>query len=136
MHDPGGRFKPGLNIPVDVLAQFDRVTEHWSPKVIAQVNDQYVKVARLLGELDWHSHAGEDELFWVLRGALRIELRDRVVELTAGQCCVVPRGVEHHPVAAAECWIVLIEPVTTRHSRTPSIRATPGRPDWPTSPAR
>ena len=101
---------------IDILEQFERVTDHWSPKVIAQVNDQYVKVARLLGELDWHHHAAEDELFWVLRGRLRLEFRDRVVELEPGQCCVVPRGVEHHPVAEAECWIVLIETVTTRHA--------------------
>jgi mannose-6-phosphate isomerase-like protein (cupin superfamily) len=103
-------------VPVDILAQFDRVTEFWSPKVIARVNDQYVKVARLLGEMDWHAHAEEDELFWVLRGRLRLEFRDRVAELAAGQCCVVPRGVEHHPVAPEECWIVLIETVTTRHT--------------------
>jgi mannose-6-phosphate isomerase-like protein (cupin superfamily) len=66
--------------------------------------------------MDWHAHAGEDELFWVLRGRLRLEFRDRVTELSAGECCVVPRGVEHHPVAAEECWIVLIETVTTRHT--------------------
>ena len=101
---------------VDILAQFARVTDHWSPKIIAQVNDQYVKVARLLGEMDWHRHADEDELFWVLRGRLRLEFRDHVVALEPGQCCVVPRGVEHHPVAAEECWIVLVETVTTLHT--------------------
>ena len=103
-------------VPIDVLTQFERVTELWSPKVIARVNDQYVKVARLLGEMDWHAHAEEDELFWVLRGRLRLDFRDGAVELTAGECCVVPRGVEHHPVAPEECWIVLIETVTTRHT--------------------
>ena len=103
-------------MPIDVLAQFDRVTDHWSPKVIARVNDQYVKVARLLGEMDWHAHADEDELFWVLRGRLRLEFRDGVAELAAGQFWVVPRGVEHHPVAPEECWVVLIETVTTRHT--------------------
>ncbi|MEP7177155.1 MAG: cupin domain-containing protein, partial [Gemmatimonadales bacterium] len=89
---------------------------YWSPKVVVQVNDQYVKVAKLLGQMDWHHHADEDELFWVVRGRLRLEFRDHVVELREGQCCVVPRGVEHHPVAAEECWIVLIETVTTRHT--------------------
>jgi len=111
---------------VDILAQFSRVTEHWSPKVVARVNDQYVKVAKLLGEMDWHQHAAEDELFWVLRGRLRLEFRDHAVELDEGQCCVVPRGVEHHPVAAEECWIVLIETVTTRHTGdriTPQTRS-------------
>jgi len=101
---------------IDILAQFGRVTDFWSPKVIAQVNDQYVKVARLLGQMDWHQHAAEDELFWVVRGRLRLEFRDHAVELEPGQCCVVPRGVEHHPVAAEECWLVLIETVTTLHT--------------------
>ena len=105
-----------LQVPIEVLAQFERVTDYWSPKVIARVNDQYVKVARLLGEMDWHSHADEDELFWVLRGRLRLEFRDGAAELGPGQCCVVPRGREHHPVAAEETWIVLIESVTTRHT--------------------
>ena len=111
---------------IDILAQFQRVTEHWSPKVVAQVNDQYVKVAKLLGEMDWHRHAEEDELFWVVRGRLRLEFRDHAVELEEGQCCVVPRGVDHHPVAPAECWIVLIETVTTRHTGdriTPQTRS-------------
>ena len=117
---------PPVMQPIDILAQFQRVTEHWSPKVVAQVNDQYVKVAKLLGEMDWHSHAVEDELFWVVRGRLRLEFRDHVVELEEGQCCVVPRGVEHHPVAPAECWIVLVETVTTLHTGdriTPQTRS-------------
>ena len=102
-----------VQVPIDVLAQFRRVTDYWSPKVVTRVNDQYVKVARLLGEMDWHSHADEDELFWVVRGRMRLEFRDGAAELSAGQCCVVPRGVEHHPVAEEECWIVLIEPKGT-----------------------
>ena len=111
---------------IDILTQFGRVTDYWSPKVVAQVNDQYVKVAKLLGEMDWHQHAAEDELFWIVRGRLRLEFRDHVVELGEGQCCVVPRGVEHHPVAAAECWIVLVETTTTRHTgdrTTPQTRS-------------
>ena len=111
---------------IDILQQFDRVTDFWSPKVVAQVNDQYVKVAKLLGEMDWHQHEAEDELFWVLRGRLRLEFRDHVTELEPGQCCVVPHGVEHHPVATEECWIVLVETVTTRHTGdrvTPQTRS-------------
>jgi mannose-6-phosphate isomerase-like protein (cupin superfamily) len=101
---------------IDILGQFARVTDYWSPKVVAQVNDQYLKVAKLLGEMDWHQHAEEDELFWVLRGRLRLEFREHAAELTEGQCCVVPHGVEHRPVAAEECWIVLVETTTTRHT--------------------
>lgn len=103
--------------PIDLLAAFDTVTEHWSPKVLARVNDQYVKVAKVRGELVWHSHAGEDELFYVVRGNLRIEYEgERVVHLHEGSMHVVPRGVRHNPVADEECWIVLIEPVTTKHT--------------------
>ncbi len=83
---------------------------------MARANDQYVKVAKLLGEMDWHQHAAEDELFWVVRGRLRLEFRDHAVELPEGHCCVVPRGIEHHPVAADECWIVLVETISTLHT--------------------
>jgi mannose-6-phosphate isomerase-like protein (cupin superfamily) len=93
------------------------VTEHWTPRIIGQVNDQYVKVAKLLGELVWHAHENEDELFWVVSGRLRIELegRDEVV-LEPGEFFVVPRGVRHNPVAESEVEIVLIETVTTAHT--------------------
>ena len=102
---------------VALLAEADKLTEYWSPRIVAQVNDQYIKVAKLLGSFVWHAHEHEDELFYVLRGQLRIEYQDRPpVDLTAGSIHVVPRGVMHNPVAAAECWMVLIEPVTTRHT--------------------
>ena len=101
---------------LDLLAQFAGVSDYWSPRVVAQVNDQYVKVARLLGDFPWHYHEGEDELFLVLRGRLRLEFRGHVADLGPGQCCVVRRGVEHRPVCAEECWVVLIETVTTRHT--------------------
>jgi len=102
---------------IDLKTAFDAVTEYWSPKVVAQVNDQYVKVAKVKGELVWHSHAGEDELFYVVRGSLRIEYEGgQAVHLPEGSMHVVPRGVLHNPVAKEECWIVLIEPVTTKHT--------------------
>lgn len=113
---------------VDPLAALDDVTEHWSPKVVGRVNDQYVKVAKLLGEFVWHRHDDEDELFQVLRGRLRIQFEGGAeTVLQAGEFCIVPRGVLHNPVADEECWIMLIETVTTRHtggvktSRTRSI---------------
>jgi mannose-6-phosphate isomerase-like protein (cupin superfamily) len=103
----------------DLQAAFDQVTEHWSPRVVARVNDQYVKVAKLLGQFVWHSHDDEDELFYVLRGRLRIEYEGgRAVDLGPGSIHVVPRGVRHNPVAEEECWIVLIETVTTLHTGT------------------
>ncbi|CAG4889305.1 cupin domain-containing protein [Paraburkholderia saeva] len=102
---------------VDLATAFDAIHEHWSPQVVAQVNDQYVKVVKVQGEFTWHSHAGEDELFYVVRGNLDIEYENgRTVSLAPGSLHVVPRSVLHKPVAREECWIVLIETVSTKHT--------------------
>jgi mannose-6-phosphate isomerase-like protein (cupin superfamily) len=102
---------------VSVRAALDSLTDHWSPRVIAQVNDQYVKVAKLLGEFVWHAHPDEDELFQVVYGTLVIQFEDRDnVTLEPGDLYVVPKGVRHNPVAAEEVGIVLIETVTTAHT--------------------
>ncbi len=93
-----------------------KVNQYWSPQVIGQVNDQYVKVAKLKGELMWHAHADEDEMFMVVYGTLKIQLEDRDLVLQPGEFCVIPRGVRHNPVALEECGIVLIETVTTLHT--------------------
>lgn len=102
--------------PVNVLAAFDRVDAHWSPKIIGCVNDQYLKVAKILGEFVWHAHDHEDELFHVIRGRFRMELEDGAVELREGDMLTVPKGVRHRPVADEECWILLVETVTTQHT--------------------
>lgn len=102
---------------IDVAAELSKVEAHWTPRVVARVNDQYVKVAKLLGELVWHAHEAEDEMFLVVSGRLRIQLPDdHEVVLTPGQFYVVPRGVQHNPVADEEVEIVLIETVTTAHT--------------------
>ena len=101
----------------NVEAAFEDVTEYWSPKIVARVNDQYVKVANLQGQFVWHDHANEDALGFVVRGRLKIEYEGgRFVDLPAGSMHVVPRGTLHNPVAEEECWIVLIEPVQTKHT--------------------
>jgi mannose-6-phosphate isomerase-like protein (cupin superfamily) len=92
------------------------LAEHWSPRVVAELDDSYVKVAKVHGSLAWHSHDDEDELFYILDGALRIEMEDRSVELRAGDAFVVPRGVRHNPVAEHECLLMLIERKSTRHT--------------------
>ena len=92
------------------LAQF---SDHWSPKVIAQMNDYHFKLAKVQGEFVWHSHADTDEVFIVLDGSMAIEFRDGRVDLQAGEMFVVPKGVEHKPVAENECKIMLIEPSGT-----------------------
>lgn len=95
------------------LATFD---ETWVPKVVGELNGQYVKVVKCEGEYVWHHHEQEDELFYVLKGRLRILLRDREVALEAGEFFIVPRGVEHKPVADEPAEVVLFEPVKTRNT--------------------
>ncbi len=90
-----------------------QIEECWSPVVVGELNGQAVKLARLEGEFIWHHHADEDEGFLVLRGQLSIQLRDRTVELNEGEFFIVPRGVEHRPVARAEAHVLLFEPATT-----------------------
>ena len=92
------------------------LSEHWSPRVIAEVDEAYVKVAKVKGTLAWHSHDDEDEFFYVLDGTLHIEMEDRTVELHAGDAFVVPKGARHNPVAEQECLVMLIERKTTQHT--------------------
>jgi len=93
-----------------------QVTAYWMPRIVGQVNDQYVKVAKLKGELAWHDHAEEDEMFFVVYGNLKIEFEDRAVLLGPGEFCIVPKKTLHNPVADEECEIMLIETVSTRHT--------------------
>jgi len=90
--------------------------DHWSPKVVADLNDSHVKLAKVKGEFVWHSHEHEDELFLVIAGQLIIELRDGAVTLDPGEFVVVPKGVEHRPVAAEEVHLMLIEPKAILHT--------------------
>ncbi|MFN7980913.1 MAG: cupin domain-containing protein [Vicinamibacterales bacterium] len=92
------------------------LTEFWSPRVLAEVDDAYVKVAKVQGTFGWHAHEHEDELFFILSGHLRIELEDRVVELRDGEMFVVPKGVRHNPVATEECHVMLVERKSTLHT--------------------
>ena len=100
------------------------LTEHWSPRVIGEVDDAYIKVAKVKGTLAWHSHEHEDELFLVLNGHLRIEMEDRTVELGQGEMFIVPKGVRHNPVADDECEIMLIERKSTLHTGDVVVEAT------------
>jgi mannose-6-phosphate isomerase-like protein (cupin superfamily) len=96
---------------VNLDDKYTKFTAHWSPKTIAQINDLHVKLAKVEGEFVWHSHPETDEFFMVNAGRLRIEMRGRdAVTLGPGDIYVVPRGVEHRPVAAEECHILLLEP--------------------------
>jgi mannose-6-phosphate isomerase-like protein (cupin superfamily) len=100
------------------------LTELWSPRVIGEVDDTYVKVAKVLGSLAWHSHENEDELFLVLKGSLRIELEGSTVELGEGEMFIVPKGVRHNPIADEECQLMLIERKSTLHTGTEATEKT------------
>lgn len=101
---------------IGIAEALEQVTEYWTPRIIGRVNDQYIKVAKLKGELVWHDHADEDEMFFVIYGKLTIQFEDRDVHLSPGQFCVVPKKTRHNPVATEECGIMLIETVTTLHT--------------------
>ena len=98
---------------ITLADKFAAFSDHWHPRVVAELNGQQVKLTKFRGEFVWHHHDHEDELFLVNRGSFRMELRDRVVELRAGDMIVVPRGVEHRPVADEEVEILLFEPAGT-----------------------
>jgi len=98
---------------VTLADKFARIDEYWSPKIVGELNGQMVKLAKFRGPFEWHHHAAEDELFLVHRGSFRMELRDRVVTLHAGDFLIVPRGVEHRPVAEEEVEVILFEPAST-----------------------
>ena len=100
---------------VNLASELERFTEYWSPRVVGRVNDQFVKVAKLKGEFVWHKHEAEDELFYIVKGQLVIQYEHGNVVLTEGDFHVVPKGVMHNPIADEECWIALIETVTTAH---------------------
>ena len=98
---------------VNIAAKLAEFGDHWYPRIVGELNGQHVKLVKLEGEFVWHHHADEDELFLVLDGHLSIHLRDDVIELDAGEFFIVPRGVEHKPVAAQEAHVLLLEPAGT-----------------------
>lgn len=102
--------------PINFAEALKSVTEHWSPRVLGRVNDQYVKVAKVKGELTWHKHDQEDEMFLVVYGRLKIEMKDKTVTLGPGDFYVIPKDTLHNPVAEEEVGLVLIETVSTKHT--------------------
>jgi mannose-6-phosphate isomerase-like protein (cupin superfamily) len=92
------------------------LSEHWAPRVVAELDDSFVKVAKVHGSLTWHAHENEDELFYILKGSLTIEMEGKTVVLREGEAFVVPKGVRHNPIAEHECHIMLIERKSTLHT--------------------
>ena len=98
---------------VNLLHKFSLFNDHWSPKIVGELNGQQVKLVKLEGEFVWHKHDNEDELFFVVKGGFTMELRDQNIKLNEGEFLIIPKGVEHKPVAENEAWIMLFEPSAT-----------------------
>ena len=111
---------------VNLAEKFTKFTDLWSPKLVGELNENYIKLAKGQGVLDWHTHDNEDEFFLVVSGHLDIHLRDRVISLDPGEFFVVPKGVEHRPVAKEGAEILLIEPKETLHTGTKQTEKTVG----------
>ena len=113
-------MQPRKKVETDMIQNLKKkaasLTDHWSPRVLGRVNDQYVKVAKLKGSLAWHKHDDEDELFLVLGGRLRIEYESHSIDLGEGDIHIVPKGTMHNPVCEEECLVALIETVSTKHT--------------------
>ncbi|MBI3886752.1 MAG: cupin domain-containing protein [Opitutae bacterium] len=119
---------------INPVEKFARFTEHWSPKIVAELNGQHVKLVKAHGSFPWHHHDREDEMFLVVRGSFRMDYRaadgERHEVLHEGELIVVPRGVEHRPVAEHEVWIMLFEPAGTLNTGSAGGAHTVAEPGW------
>jgi mannose-6-phosphate isomerase-like protein (cupin superfamily) len=115
---------------INLEEKFALFREHWSPRIVGALNGQHVKLVKFQGEFVWHRHESEDELFFVVRGSFRMEFRDRHVTLNEGELLVVPRGVEHRPVAEHEVWVMLFEPASTVNTGSAGGDRTVAQPAW------
>lgn len=101
---------------INVKEKFGLFQDHWSPRIIGQLNGQDVKIAKVKGEFVWHNHKDEDELFYIIKGTLKIEFEDGMRTLKEGDMLIIPKGVEHKPIAEEEVWIMLFEPQAIKHT--------------------
>ena len=115
---------------INLADKFSLFHDHWNPRIAGELNGQHVKLVKFQGEFVWHQHEHEDELFLVVHGSFRMEFRDRIVELREGELLVVPRGVEHRPVAEQEVSVLLFEPATTVNTGTAGGERTVAAPEW------
>ncbi len=115
---------------VTLAEKLGRFDDHWSPKIVGELNDNYIKLVKVQGEFMWHHHEHEDEMFYVLKGKLLIKFRDQDIWLEPGEFVVIPKGVEHLPVAEEEVHIMLIEPKSTAHTGNVESERTVKNQDW------
>ncbi len=115
---------------INLKQKLDLFQEQWTPKIIGELNGQHVKIAKLQGEFVWHDHKNEDELFYVIKGQLIIELRDQTITLNEGDMYIVPKGVEHKPIAHDEVHVLLFEPAAIKHTGEVVHEMTKEKLDW------
>jgi len=115
---------------INIQEKLSRFSDHWHPRIVGELNGQHVKLVKFQGEFVWHRHEEEDELFFVVDGAFDIEFRDKTVRVKAGEFLIVPRGVEHRPVAEEEVSVMLFEPAGTRNTGDAGGALTRGELDW------
>jgi len=114
---------------VNLKEKFSLFSEHWSPKIVSELNGQHVKLAKLKGEFVWHKHVHEDEFFYTVKGSFEMEFRDKTLTVNEGEFLIVPRGTEHRPVAKEEAWVMLFEPVSTLNTGNTDSELTKYRPE-------
>ncbi len=101
---------------INLKNKFNLFNDHWNPKIIGEMNGQDIKIAKVKGEFIWHNHKNEDELFLIIKGTLKIQFLDKTIELNKGEILIVPKGIEHKPIAEEEVWLLLFEPNSTKHT--------------------
>lgn len=119
-----------MNNKINLLEKFNRISDFWSPKIVAELNGQHIRLAKVLGELVWHSHEAEDEMFYVLKGQLKLLLKDQEVTINEGEVFIVPKGTLHKPIAEKETWVVLFEPAQTKHTGEQHCEQTVSTFEW------
>ena len=115
---------------VNLDQKFALFNEQWKPKIVGELNGQHVKLGKIKGSFVWHQHENEDELFLVVKGRMRLELRDSTVDVDEGEFIIVPRGIEHRPVADGECHILIFEPASTLNTGNVQDEFTMEEPEW------
>ncbi len=115
---------------ININEKLNLINDHWNPRIVGELNGQHIKLAKFVGEFVWHKHDDEDEMFLVVKGSFTLEFRDRKVELHENDFIIVPRGVEHRPVASEEVSIMLFEPIATINTGTVSNELTRQHLDW------
>ena len=115
---------------VSLSQKFSLLDEHWTPKIVGELNGQHVKLVKIKGEFVWHKHDVEDELFMVIKGSMVIRLRDKDIQLDEGELYIVPKGIEHKPVAAEETQVLMFEPISTVNTGDAESDLTVRNLDW------